>query len=141
MASSCPASRKMTNENTATDGGLSVEAQGVIDEIEEQDIDFLRLQFTDILGTVKNVSIPARQAEKAFTDGIYFDGSSINGFVRIQESDMRLKPDPETFAVLPWRTNGESGAARLICDVSGSGFSRMSDSWMRTKPLIEEPSK
>jgi len=107
----------MTNENTATDGGLSVEAQGVIEEIEEQGIDFLRLQFTDILGTVKNVSIPARQAEKAFTDGIYFDGSSINGFVRIQESDMRLKPDPETFAVLPWRTNGESGAARLICDV------------------------
>jgi len=117
MASSYPASRKMTNENTATDGGLSLEARNVIEEIEEQDIDFLRLQFTDILGTVKNVSIPARQAEKAFTDGIYFDGSSINGFVRIQESDMRLKPDPETFAVLPWRTNGESGAARLICDV------------------------
>ena len=94
-----------------------MEAQSVLDEIVEQDVDFLRLQFTDILGMVKNVSVPADQAEKAFTEGIYFDGSSINGFVRIQESDMRLMPDPETFAVLPWRSNGESGAARLICDV------------------------
>ena len=94
-----------------------MEAQSVLDEIAEQDVDFLRLQFTDILGMVKNVSVPADQAEKAFTEGIYFDGSSINGFVRIQESDMRLMPDPETFAVLPWRSNGESGAARLICDV------------------------
>ena len=89
----------MTNDNVATDGGLSAEEQNVLDEIEENDIDFLRLQFTDILGMVKNVSVPADQAEKAFTEGIYFDGSSINGFVRIQESDMRLMPDPETFAV------------------------------------------
>jgi len=107
----------MTDENTpaaAPDGGLSAEAQRVIDEIEEKDVDFLRLQFTDILGTVKNVAVPATQAEKAFTDGIYFDGSSIEGFVRIQESDMRLKPDPETFAILPWR---DGRSARLICDV------------------------
>ena len=89
----------------------------VIEQIEAQDIDFLRLQFTDILGVVKNVSVPATQAKKAFTEGIYFDGSSIEGFVRIQESDMRLKPDPETFAVLPWRQSEKSGAARLICDV------------------------
>ena len=91
--------------------------QDVLDEIEEKDISFLRLQFTDILGVVKNVSIPASQAEKAFEEGIYFDGSSIEGFVRIQESDMRLKPDPETFAVLPWRDKEDGGAARLICDV------------------------
>ena len=77
-----------------TNGNLTATETDVIDEIEEKDIDFLRLQFTDILGTVKNVSVPARQAEKAFTEGIYFDGSSIEGFVRIQESDMRLKPDP-----------------------------------------------
>ncbi|WP_225332723.1 type I glutamate--ammonia ligase [Halomicrobium urmianum] len=96
---------------------LSDEAQAVLDEIEEKNVDFLRLQFTDILGTVKNVSVPAEQAEKAFTEGIYFDGSSINGFVRIQESDMRLDPDPSTFAVLPWRNDEESAAARLICDV------------------------
>jgi glutamine synthetase len=97
--------------------GLSEAAADVLDEIEGQNVDFLRLQFTDILGTVKNVSIPADQAEKAFTEGIYFDGSSIEGFVRIQESDMRLKPDPETFAVLPWRRREDSASARLICDV------------------------
>lgn len=66
---------------------------------------------------MKNVSIPASQAEKAFTEGIYFDGSSIDGFVRIQESDMRLEPDPSTFAVLPWRKKENSAAGRLICDV------------------------
>ncbi|WP_436928743.1 type I glutamate--ammonia ligase [Halosimplex halobium] len=117
----------MTSENAKPDGGLSAEAQDVLDEIEEQNVDFLRLQFTDILGTVKNVSIPADQAEKAFTEGIYFDGSSINGFVRIQESDMRLDPDPSTFAVLPWRNDDDSAAGRLICDVidtsSGQPFS------------------
>jgi glutamine synthetase len=107
----------MTNENVATDGGLSPEEQRVLDEIEEQNVDFLRLQFTDILGTVKNVSVPAEQAEKAFTEGIYFDGSSIEGFVRIQESDMRLMPDPATFAVLPWRDREQGASARMICDV------------------------
>ncbi|ACV11712.1 glutamine synthetase, type I [Halorhabdus utahensis DSM 12940] len=106
----------MTNEQV-TDGGLSAEAQAVLEEIDEQNVDFLRLQFTDILGTVKNVSITADQAEKAFTEGIYFDGSSIDGFVRIQESDMRLDPDPSTFSLLPWRTSEDSAAARLICDV------------------------
>jgi glutamine synthetase len=101
----------MTSEN------LSPEAENVLDEIEDQDVDFLRLQFTDILGTPKNVSIPADQAEKAFEEGIYFDGSSINGFVRIQESDMRLEPDASTFAVLPWRNSEKVTSARLICDV------------------------
>ncbi|MFB6071245.1 MAG: type I glutamate--ammonia ligase [Halanaeroarchaeum sp.] len=107
----------MTNEDSAPDGGLSAEEQAIVERIEEENIDFLRLQFTDILGTVKNVSIPASQAEKAFTEGIYFDGSSIEGFVRIQESDMRLDPDPATFAMLPWRRKDDGGAARLICDV------------------------
>src|SRR6056297_2014579 len=100
-----------------TNGNLTATETDVLDEIEEKDIDYLRLQFTDILGTVKNVSVPARQAEKAFTEGIYFDGSSIEGFVRIQESDMRLKPDPDTFAILPWRQKEGSAAARMICDV------------------------
>ena len=91
----------------------------VITQIESEDVDFLRLQFTDILGTVKNVSIPAHQAEKAFEEGIYFDGSSIEGFVRIQESDMRLDPDPDTFAVLPFRSQrgDDTVSARLICNV------------------------
>ncbi|MDF9744819.1 glutamine synthetase family protein [Natrinema salsiterrestre] len=100
-----------------TSGNLTDTERAVLDEIEEKDVDFLRLQFTDILGTVKNVSVPARQAEKAFAEGIYFDGSSIEGFVRIQESDMRLKPDPDTFAILPWRQKEESVSARMICDV------------------------
>ena len=111
------------SESTFTD-----DEQRVLDEIEEKNVDFLRLQFTDILGVVKNVSIPAEQAEKAFEEGIYFDGSSIDGFVRIQESDMRLEPDPSTFAVLPWRSREDgTGSARMICDVfdtaSGEPFS------------------
>ena len=96
---------------------LTSDERDVLARIEEEDVDFLRLQFTDILGTVKNVSVTADQAEKAFTEGIYFDGSSIEGFVRIQESDMRLVPDPSTFAVLPWRDTEDGRAARLICDV------------------------
>ncbi|WP_026177794.1 type I glutamate--ammonia ligase [Haladaptatus paucihalophilus] len=109
----------MTDGNIATDEdtGLSAEEQEVLDAIETENVDFVRLQFTDITGTVKNVSIPAHQVEKAFEEGIWFDGSSIEGFVRIQESDMRLEPDPSTFAVLPWRSNGNSASARLICDV------------------------
>ena len=100
-----------------TSANLPAEAEDVLDTIEDEGVDFLRLQFTDILGTPKNVSIPADQAEKAFTEGIYFDGSSINGFVRIQESDMRLEPDPDTFALLPWRNSESVTSARLICDI------------------------
>jgi len=100
-----------------TSANLPAEAEDVLGTIEDEGVDFLRLQFTDILGTPKNVSIPADQAEKAFTEGIYFDGSSINGFVRIQESDMRLEPDPDTFALLPWRNSESVTSARLICDV------------------------
>jgi glutamine synthetase len=119
-ADRCNKCRKMTSEN------ISAEAEGVLEQIEDEGVDFLRLQFTDIIGTPKNVSIPADQAEKAFEEGIYFDGSSINGFVRIQESDMRLEPDPSTFAVLPWRNSEKVTSARLICDVidtsTGSPF-------------------
>jgi glutamine synthetase len=111
----------MTDDNTTPDGGLTAAEQNVLDRIDDEGIDFLRLQFTDILGTVKNVSIPASQAEKAFSEGIYFDGSSIEGFVRIQESDMRLDPDASTFAELPWRRSENGKAARLICDVVETG--------------------
>jgi glutamine synthetase len=114
----------MTSEN------LSAAAEHVLEEIEEKGVDFLRLQFTDILGTVKNVSIPAEQAEKAFTEGIYFDGSSIDGFVRIQESDMRLEPDPDTFAILPWRNGPDVTAGRLICNVHDTSTG---------KPFVGDP--
>jgi len=77
---------------------------------------FLRLQFTDILGAIKNVEVPQSQFEKALNGDIVFDGSSIEGFVRIEESDMILKPDYNTFAILPWG-EPENRVARLICDV------------------------
>ncbi|WP_135853517.1 type I glutamate--ammonia ligase [Halorussus salinus] len=102
---------------TSKESELTEAEQDVLDKIDEENVDFVRLQFTDITGTVKNVSVPASQVEKAFDEGIWFDGSSIEGFVRIQESDMRLEPDPETFAVLPWRSDGDTASARLICDV------------------------
>jgi len=76
----------------------------------------VRLQFVDILGLPKNVSIPVSQLGKALDDDVLFDGSSIQGFVRIEESDMLLRPDTDTFAILPWRPR-ENAVARLICDV------------------------
>jgi len=102
-------------------------ADEVLKTVDRKGIDFIRLQFTDILGVIKNVSIPASQLEKAFEEGIWFDGSSIEGFVRIQESDMRLAPDPSTFSVLPWQHPKQEDVhtARLICDVThpdGSPF-------------------
>ncbi len=89
----------------------------VLERVKELDVRFIRLQFTDILGVIKNVDIPVEQLPKALEGGILFDGSSIEGFVRIEESDMLLKPDPATFALFPWQEQGEGATARLICDV------------------------
>ncbi|MDV2480690.1 type I glutamate--ammonia ligase [Methanoculleus sp. Wushi-C6] len=88
----------------------------LLERIEQDNVRFLRLQFTDLLGMPKNVAIPAKQAEKALTDGIGLDGSSIEGFARIEESDMVLKPDTSTYAILPWRPH-ENAVARFVCDV------------------------
>ena len=85
--------------------------------IEEENIHFFRLQFVDIFGFMKNVAIPRSQIEKALDGKIMFDGSSIDGFVRIEESDMYLKPDYDTFVVLPWRNHEGVAAARVICDI------------------------
>lgn len=82
--------------------------------IEKEKIRFIDLWFSDILGSVKNETIPVRNLKKALKEGIWFDGSSVEGFGRIFESDMYLKPDPQTFAVIPW---GEERTARFICDV------------------------
>lgn len=79
-------------------------------------VKFVRLQFTDIFGTLKNVAIPVSQLPKALEGEIQFDGSSIEGFVRIEESDMNLRPDPNTFVLFPWKPK-EGAVARLICDV------------------------
>jgi glutamine synthetase len=89
----------------------------VMELVEQLDVRFVRLQFTDILGIIKNVDIPVEQLPKALDNNLLFDGSSIEGFVRIEESDMLLKPDPATFTVFPWQEQGEGKTARLICDV------------------------
>lgn len=88
----------------------------IIRLVEEEDVEFIRLQFTDMFGTMKNVAITSNQLEKALENGCMFDGSSIEGFVRIEESDMYLYPDLDTFAIFPWRPQ-QGKVARIICDV------------------------
>jgi glutamine synthetase len=84
--------------------------------VQEENVKYIRLQFTDILGTIKNVEIPVSQLEKALDNKMMFDGSSIEGFVRIEESDMNLYPDLDTFVVFPW-TSEKGKVARFICDI------------------------
>ena len=84
--------------------------------VEEEDVGFIRLQFTDIFGTMKNIAITSSQLEKALDNQIMFDGSSIEGFARVEESDMYLHPDLNTFEIFPWRPQ-QGKVARLICDV------------------------
>src|ERR1700693_753883 len=93
-----------------TSGG---NAQDILDLTTRNNVRFLRLQFTDILGVNKNVEVPASQFEKALAGDIMFDGSSIEGFVRIEESDMLLAPDLSTFQIFPWGDE-KSRVARLI---------------------------
>ncbi len=95
---------------------MALTKEDVLIKAKEADVKFIRLQFTDIFGILKNVAITVEQLEKALDGEMMFDGSSIEGFVRIEESDMYLIPDPNTFAVFPWRPR-EGSVARLICDV------------------------
>lgn len=90
--------------------------EDILKIVKEQDVKFIRLQFTDIFGSLKNVAITSEQLEKALDNKCMFDGSSIEGFVRIEESDMYLRPDPDTFVIFPWRPQ-TGKVARLICDV------------------------
>ena len=90
--------------------------QDIIRMVDEEDVEFIRLQFTAMFGTLKNVAITASQLEKALDNLCMFDGSSIEGFVRIEESDMYLYPDLDTFVVFPWRPQ-QGKVARIICDV------------------------
>lgn len=85
-------------------------------KIEEENVRFIRLQFTDMLGTIKNVEIPLSQLDKALDNKMMFDGSSIEGFVRIEESDMYLYPDLDSFVIFPW-TSEKGKVARFICDI------------------------
>ena len=84
--------------------------------VEERDVRFIRLWFTDVLGTLKSVAIAPAELEAAFEEGIGFDGSAIEGMTRVSEDDMIVKPDPSTFQILPWR-GGPQGTARMFCDV------------------------
>lgn len=88
----------------------------ILKTCQEQDVEFIRLQFIDVLGVPKNVAITSSQLEKVLDDGMMFDGSSIEGFARIEESDMYLKPDLDTFVIYPWRPQ-KGKVARFICDV------------------------
>ena len=92
----------------------------ILKMVAENDVRFIRLQFTDIFGTLKNVAISVSQLEKALNNRCMFDGSSIEGFVRIEESDMILHPDLNTFCLFPWRPS-PNRVARLICDVYSPG--------------------
>src|SRR5437764_14732310 len=91
-------------------------ADHVMALVQESDIRFIRLWFTDILGQLKAFSINATELSDAFEGGMGFDGSSITGFNPIEESDMIAMPDPSTFAILPWRP-AEQGVARMFCDI------------------------
>ncbi|OZM57551.1 type I glutamate--ammonia ligase [Lottiidibacillus patelloidae] len=90
--------------------------EDILKSVKEDNVRFIRLQFTDLLGTIKNVEVPVSQIEKALDNKMTFDGSSIEGFVRIEESDMLLYPDLDTWVVFPW-TSEKGKVARLICDV------------------------
>lgn len=101
------------------------ERDEILKAVDKNKVHFLRLQFTDVMGIIKNVEIPRSQFEKALDGEIMFDGSSIEGFTRIEESDMLLAPDLGTFQVNPWANPDGSHVARLICDVylpDGSPF-------------------
>ena len=91
----------------------------ILNIIHEKNIKFIRLQFTDIFGIPKNIAISSSQIDKAFNNECMFDGSSIEGFTRINESDMYLKPDLDSFVMFPWRSESQE-VARLICDVCNS---------------------
>ncbi|MDI9375470.1 MAG: glutamine synthetase beta-grasp domain-containing protein, partial [Thermotogota bacterium] len=96
----------------------------LIQEAKSGEIKFVRLQITDINGMLKNVEVPSKMLPQILEKGAMFDGSSIDGFVRIEESDMYLKPDVNTYATLPWDGN-QGKTVRLICDVfkpDGSPF-------------------
>jgi glutamine synthetase len=88
----------------------------VLRALEERDVRFVRLWFTDVLGSLKSVAIAPAELEGAFTEGIGFDGSAIEGFARVHEADMLARPDPETFQVLPWRGSGHA-TARMFCEI------------------------
>jgi len=96
---------------------LTTDKEGVLKAVEDHNVRFIRLWFTDVLGFLKSFAITVDELETALDEGMGFDGSSIEGYARIEESDMIAKPDPSTFTILPWRRNDECSVARMFCDV------------------------
>ncbi|MGE5380355.1 MAG: glutamine synthetase beta-grasp domain-containing protein, partial [Methylocystaceae bacterium] len=112
----------------------------VLEKVRANGVRFIRLQFTDVLGIMKNIAIPSSQLEKALDGDLMFDGSSIVGFKEIEESDMFLIPDADTFNVFPWRPSNGS-VARLICDVyNPDGTPFHGDPRMNLKRVLKEAS-
>ena len=107
----------MSANDSRNDSQMSKQQEFVLRTIEERNIRFIRLWFTDVLGYLKSVAIAPAELANAFDEGIGFDGSAIEGFARVTESDMLAKPDPATFSILPWRTESP-GAARMFCDIT-----------------------
>jgi glutamine synthetase len=117
---------------------MAMTKEEILKKAKELDVKFVRLQFVDILGTIKNVAITVEQLPAALDGEIMFDGSSIEGFTRIQESDMYLRPDYDTFSTFPWRPK-EGAVARLMCDIytpDGEPFAGCPRSTL--KKVIEE---
>jgi len=106
-----------TQSVVMTDATAAEKRAKILEMADRANVKFMRLQFTDILGVIKNVEIPDRQFAAALDGDIMFDGSSIEGFVRIEESDMYLRPDLSTFRILPWTQNTGEKVGRLICDI------------------------
>jgi hypothetical protein len=101
-------------------GGIkmaAMTANDVLKSVKEKNVKSIHLQFTDVVGIVKGITIPNGQLEVALDTGVWFDGSSIQGFARIAESDMYLLPDPSTFRIIPWESTEGAATARIICDV------------------------
>ena len=89
--------------------------------VKEHRVKFIRLWFTDVLGFLKGFAITPDELEGALDEGMGFDGSSIEGFARIEESDMIARPDPSTFAIIPWRSDEKTAVARMFCDIYEPG--------------------
>lgn len=111
-----PAHKVKRRASTLSAPRPSLSRDEVLEQLRAHGVRFLRLQFIDVLGSLKNVEVPQSQFEKALDGDILFDGSSIEGFVRVEESDMMLKPDLSTFVVFPWG-DAENQVSRVICDV------------------------
>lgn len=112
--------------------------QDIIRIVQEEDVEFIRLQFTDIFGTLKNVAVTSSQLERALNNEIIFDGSAIEGYAGIEKPDMFLHPDTDTFTIFPWRPQ-QGKVARIICDVYGAdGKPFAGDSRYILKRQIEE---